>query len=144
MLKKLCLSALMALSLTGCSTFMESREITANRIAYPAFMLERQIPAGKFNLMAWERVNKKGQPAHIYIEGDGLSWISTSEPSLDPTPINPVALWTSIQMLFIWHDHANIAAMKSGIMHYLNIMVKDSAPDNTGRMSAIQKMSLSL
>lgn len=92
MLKKLCLSALVAVSLTGCSSFMESRETTAKRIAYPAFMLERQIPAGEFNLMAWERVRKQGQPAHIYIEGDGLSWISPSQPSLDPTPVNPVAL----------------------------------------------------
>ncbi len=92
MFKKLLLPALALLSLGACSTFMESRETVAKRIAYPAFMLERQIPAGDFNLMAWERVRKKGSSANIYIEGDGLSWISPSQRSLDPTPKNPVAL----------------------------------------------------
>lgn len=28
----------------------------------------------------------------IYMEGDGLAWISTAMPSTDPTPANPVAL----------------------------------------------------
>ncbi len=28
----------------------------------------------------------------VYIEGDGLAWFSRTQPSLDPTPINPVAL----------------------------------------------------
>ena len=92
MFKKLVLSAAALVSLSACSSFMESRETLAKRIAYPVFMLERQIPAGDFNLMAWERVRKKGQPAHIYIEGDGMSWVSPSEPALDPTPQNPLAL----------------------------------------------------
>ena len=92
MFKKIVLSAVALVSLAGCSSFMESRETLAKRIAYPAFMYERQIEAGDFNLMAWEKVHKKGQSANVYIEGDGLSWISPSEPSLDPTPINPVAL----------------------------------------------------
>ncbi len=92
MFRKFVLSAVALVSLAGCSSFMESRETLAKRIAYPVFMYERQIPAGDFNLMAWERVYKKGQPAHIYIEGDGLAWISPSEASMDPTPMNPVAL----------------------------------------------------
>jgi dienelactone hydrolase len=28
----------------------------------------------------------------VYIEGDGLAWINGSTPSLDPTPLNPLAL----------------------------------------------------
>lgn len=28
----------------------------------------------------------------LYIEGDGLAWVSRSQPSLNPTPINPVGL----------------------------------------------------
>ncbi|MCB9965975.1 MAG: alpha/beta hydrolase [Rhodospirillales bacterium] len=91
-LKKTLLTAVAIGTLSGCSTLMESREVTADRIARPAFMMERQIPAGDFNLIAWERVRKEGQPANIYIEGDGLAWISPQQASLDPTPQNPVAL----------------------------------------------------
>ncbi len=29
---------------------------------------------------------------HVYIEGDGLAWISRSQPSSDPTPTNPTML----------------------------------------------------
>ena len=54
------LIALMALSvlplLSSCSSTREAREVTADRIAAPVFMVKRQIPAGLFNLVAWERV----------------------------------------------------------------------------------------
>ena len=74
------------------STTMEARQVTADRIAAPAFMVKRQIPAGQFNLIAFERVNERGAPANIYIEGDGLAWVTRTRPSLDPTPMNPLAL----------------------------------------------------
>ncbi len=65
---------------------------TARRIARPSFMYERPIPANSFMLTAWERVRKPGQEATLYIEGDGLAWLGRRTPSLDPTPVNPVAL----------------------------------------------------
>jgi hypothetical protein len=34
----------------------------------------------------------RNQSLTIYIEGDGLAWINSSTPSLDPTPINPLGL----------------------------------------------------
>lgn len=55
---------------------------------------QRQVVDGKdFNLLAY----LPRQPAHggrltIYIEGDGLAWITPSVPSSDPTPVTPVAL----------------------------------------------------
>lgn len=33
----------------------------------------------------------------VFIEGDGLAWISRSKPSLDPTPINPISLKLALQ-----------------------------------------------
>lgn len=88
------LAAATALSAAGCAgnTTMEERDVTADRIARPAFMVERVIPAGPFNLMAWERMHVKRAPATVYIEGDGLAWTSPRRVSLDPTPKNPVAL----------------------------------------------------
>ncbi len=113
--------------LAACSTFMESREITANRIAYPVFMLERQIPAGKFNLMAWERVREEGGVAHVYIEGDGLAWISRSEPSRDPTPINPVAL-----NLAAMDKHPNVLYLSRPCQYSGNEIWNDAAPKYNG------------
>jgi pimeloyl-ACP methyl ester carboxylesterase len=39
-----------------------------------------------------ERYDKPGQDLSIYLEGDGLAWISRKEPSRDPTPDNPIGL----------------------------------------------------
>lgn len=71
---------------------MEMRDQVASRIARPAFLVPRIVPGGSFNLTAWERMHKRHAPATIYIEGDGIAWISSRTKSLDPTPKNPVAL----------------------------------------------------
>lgn len=81
------------LGLTGC--YFDTQEMrleTAKRIAMPSFMIHREIRAEPFFLTAYERVHKEHAPATIYIEGDGVAWVSRSRPSLDPTPRNPVAL----------------------------------------------------
>lgn len=79
------------LSATACTApFM--REETAHRISSPAWMVERKIPAAPFVLTAYERMHTHNAPATIYIEGDGLAWVSRNQASLDPTPTNPVAL----------------------------------------------------
>ncbi|MCF8495252.1 MAG: alpha/beta hydrolase [Alphaproteobacteria bacterium] len=68
------------------------REDVAKRLASPAWMVERQIEADLFSLTAYERIHQGFAPADIYIEGDGLAWLSKTRKSLDPTPKNPVAL----------------------------------------------------
>lgn len=88
----LSLAAVGALTTACAPGFMESRGVIADRIARPAFMAERVIQAGPFNLTAWERMHKHNVAANIYIEGDGLAWISPERVSLNPTPKNPVAL----------------------------------------------------
>ncbi len=47
-----------------------------------------------FDLLGFTRIAKgcRGQEIHIYIEGDGLSWLTPSIVSDDPTPLNPLAL----------------------------------------------------
>ncbi len=90
-----CSLALLAagIGLAGCYPDMQEMRIeTAKRLAGPMQMLNREIPADPFMLTAYERVYKKGKPATIYIEGDGVAWVSKSRPSLNPTPRNPVAL----------------------------------------------------
>ena len=45
-----------------------------------------------FSLPIWQRVTVPGQTVRVYIEGDGLAWVTSRRRSNDPTPINPVAL----------------------------------------------------
>lgn len=49
----------------------EMREVTAERIARPAFMVERRLSAGPMDFQLWERMHAPGAPANVYIEGDG-------------------------------------------------------------------------
>jgi pimeloyl-ACP methyl ester carboxylesterase len=51
------------------------------------------LPAGRFTLAAF--VPAAVVPAEtltVYIEGDGLAWISSDTPSADPTPRDPIGL----------------------------------------------------
>ena len=82
---------LAATPLTACGTSPLPDEV-AHRIASPAWMVERQVPAGRFTLTAYERMHTRHTFADIYIEGDGKAWVNRNNPSKDPTPINPVAL----------------------------------------------------
>ncbi|MGC4025877.1 MAG: hypothetical protein QM744_12430 [Mesorhizobium sp.] len=52
-----------------------------------------RLPSGRFDLLAFvPTTSPLDGRLTIYIEGDGLSWLSASTPSDDPTPRNPVAL----------------------------------------------------
>lgn len=88
---------LLILVLTACGVQTDWNQQTANHIARPAFMVERFIPAGNFQLQAWERMHAPNNIANVYIEGDGVHQKKTPQlrPDhrwLNPTPDNPVAL----------------------------------------------------
>lgn len=86
-----------ALLTAGCWRDVPMREATAQHLAMPSFMIQREIKAEPFVLTAYERVRAPGQTATVYIEGDGMAWVSRRTPSLDPTPINPTALHLATQ-----------------------------------------------
>ena len=91
-------------ALGGCESIYglsEMRRVTADRIARPAFMVERSISAGSFHeslhhFSAWERMHAPNAPAHVYIEGDGpfalFAPVSQNGTMGNPTPHNPVGL----------------------------------------------------
>jgi hypothetical protein len=58
----------------------------ADAIAESAHLHRERIDAGDFVLTAYSKIERPGEPVHVYIEGDGQAWISRTEPSLDPTP----------------------------------------------------------
>ena len=86
------------LLVTACTTHTEFKQQTANHIARPAFMVERSIPAGNFQLKAWERMHAPNDVATVYIEGEAVRQITDSaNPAasaliFNATPNNPVAL----------------------------------------------------
>lgn len=65
----------------------------AQQLAAPAAWQAIDIPAGDFTLRAYLPAAPRPAPIlTVYLEGDGLAWIGSSTPSLDPTPLNPVGL----------------------------------------------------
>jgi hypothetical protein len=79
--------------LSACSsTFWTSDIQLANTISEPARLKSNTYKAGQFILHSRERYDKPGDDLSIYIEGDGLAWVSRTEPSRDPTPDNPIGL----------------------------------------------------
>lgn len=77
--------------LAGC-TLLQSRQDTADAIARAGGLARSRVEAAPFTLTAYSRLADPGATIVVYIEGDGLAWLSRSEVSADPTPRNPVGL----------------------------------------------------
>jgi len=92
MTKTIYLLILFILQSACTSTLWKSDEEIANTIAKPARLKNKTHKAGQFIVHSRERYDNPGQDLNIYLEGDGLAWISRTEPSRDPTPDNPIAL----------------------------------------------------
>lgn len=87
--------ALLSVILSGCGSprSIEARQELAVDIATAGFMNKEVIPGRIFPLMSYQRFTAPDQTtANVYIEGDGLAYISKRLPSPDPTPRDPVAL----------------------------------------------------
>lgn len=80
--------------LAGCAVF--DRSGVANSLAQSAGMTHSIIGTSGFALTAFVRRRDPQAPLVVYIEGDGLAWLSRSEPSPDPTPRTPVGLQLAV------------------------------------------------
>jgi len=79
--------------LSACSNTLWISDIQlANTISEPARLKNNTYKAGQFILHSRERYDKPGEDLSVYLEGDGLAWVSRTEPSRDPTPDNPIGL----------------------------------------------------
>lgn len=69
------------------------RRAQADALAARQSWLRVELQGDAFDLVGYapQRV-RPGKELTVYIEGDGLAWISASQPSFDPTPRNPLAL----------------------------------------------------
>lgn len=88
------ISAFLLSLLAGCATAPGTAERleTARQAASRGGMSGALIHTSLFDLAAYHRPGDKAELAIIYIEGDGLGYISKSRPSSDPTPVDPVML----------------------------------------------------
>lgn len=85
-------------ALAGCASVPTpvQRQQTADDLAATRGWQARPVSAGPFDLMTYAPAMPATPTATdtlvVYIEGDGLAWVSASLPSTDPTPANPLAL----------------------------------------------------
>ncbi|WMD21633.1 alpha/beta hydrolase [Achromobacter seleniivolatilans] len=84
----------MILLLAGCAM---DRVRNADELAAPSGLHREHIATGTFVLTAYTRIPRADRPLRVYIEGDGLAWITRTQPSADPTPRNAVGLTLAAQ-----------------------------------------------
>lgn len=81
--------------LTACATppTPAERQSRSDELAATSHWQAEPIRTGSFELLAYrpQQITPQAQLT-IYIEGDGLAWLSSSQASADPTPIDPLAL----------------------------------------------------
>ncbi len=92
--KRLFVALIAAFCFSGCATvpFPSGRGIAARDIAFENGFSKVIIRGHNFALISFVRIEKKGEPLVIYIEGDGLAWKSRSRVSFDPTPTDDLVI----------------------------------------------------
>lgn len=85
----------LSLLLSSCATppTLQERRNTADSLARQRDWVRLTLDAGPFQLAAF--VLAKPLPSThltIYVEGDGLAWLSSTQASSDPTPRDPMGL----------------------------------------------------
>lgn len=86
---------LVAALLAGCSSVPDAntRLQSANSVAAPQGWAAQTLHTRTFTLQAWTpSATTSATTLTVYIEGDGLAWITSSMPSDDPTPTHPMVL----------------------------------------------------
>jgi hypothetical protein len=77
-------SVFLVFVLGGCT--MLQPHYHADQLAQSAGLQKTTLSAGGFVLTAYSRIGDVDQPVNVYIEGDGLAWLSRYQLSVDPTP----------------------------------------------------------
>ena len=95
----------------------EARLAMATSLTDPAGWSMAILPTGTFHLASFQpREQRAGDSLTIYIEGDGMAWISRTRPANDPTPKNPVALKLALR-----HDAGPVAWLGRPCQYVLEV-----------------------
>jgi hypothetical protein len=86
--------ALLTMSCTGMVTSCASLDPNAHAdaLAQSAHLTRELVNTGRFVLTAFSRISSPEQPLRVYIEGDGVAWLTRTEPAVDPTPRRAIGL----------------------------------------------------
>lgn len=81
--------------MSGCSsiTTLEERKTTLFTLSYDKAVVQKEIKTSLVTLFSMQKITTvcKNEDVKIYIEGDGLAWVTRSRISDDPTPLYPLA-----------------------------------------------------
>lgn len=79
----------------GCShkvPTLQERKHIATSLIDDKNIIQKDIKTDSFNLFSYQKVSQSCKNIRVYIEGDGLAWVSKNIISKDPTPLDPIAL----------------------------------------------------
>jgi pimeloyl-ACP methyl ester carboxylesterase len=90
-------ASLTALLLIGCGDKLPTpreRMQTSEQLTFSSQLKKHIYPTSHFKIMSYRSNTTvcKDDNLHVYIEGDGLAWVSSQTISDNPTPLNPLAL----------------------------------------------------
>jgi hypothetical protein len=81
---------------SGCVSKLSPkvRQHTADTVAQSGNLVQQKIATDDFLLTTYQRFDSTADNKQmvVYIEGDGMAWISRDQLSSNPTPVQPVAL----------------------------------------------------
>ena len=85
-----------ALLSSGCVSKLSPkvRQHTADTVAQVGNLVQKKIATDDFLLTTYQRFDATADNKQmvVYIEGDGMAWISRDQLSSNPTPVQPIAL----------------------------------------------------
>ncbi|RXJ91711.1 alpha/beta hydrolase [Arcobacter sp. CECT 8983] len=92
-MKSLLLFLLIVLFFNACSSIatVEERITTSNKLIQEKQIKKEILHTNIFSLYSLQKTSSCNT-LRVYIEGDGLSWLSRTRISNNPTPINPLAM----------------------------------------------------
>lgn len=94
MKKNILVSLIIIVLFVGCRNIPTKVERIAilNTLIYEKSYEKMHIDTKHFRLFTLQDATKECKDIKVYIEGDGLAWVTKSVISSDPTPLNPIAL----------------------------------------------------
>lgn len=117
--------ACLVIMLAGCAgTSFQHRLQHAEHLVMQRDWHRVELDAGKFVLTAYLPKNiEQSQKLTVYIEGDGLAWISRHQHSDNPTPLDPTGLRMSLT-----HPNEAVVYLARPCQYVLRSEWRDCAP----------------
>lgn len=89
---------LLAIILSGCTDISyQTRQQHVDQLVADAYWQKHYLATQDFDLVAYVPDHIESNTLVVYIEGDGMAWVSRSRPALNPSPRNPMALQLALQ-----------------------------------------------